>query len=257
MGLFKKISRKFSRDDVLTLSAALSFYVVLALAPLLLVILSVIGLLNISSIDEVISQIVSFTGPSVGEILRVFISDSSSSNRISLISLTIGTIISLVSASAILVQVNFSLNKIFKSEVDETLKKKIVKRISLMIFLFLLLMIIITSLSISSYFNIGYNLSGILIDQLISFLIFTGVFYLLYKYVPDRGFSNKNLLKGAVVSSILFVVGKYLISFYLSFSATSNSYGLAGAFIAFLIWVYFSSIVFFFGAEVIYVSSRP
>jgi membrane protein len=87
------------------------------------------------------------------------------------------------------------------------------------------------------------------IDLLVSFLVVSGLFALLFKYVPDAIIGWKDVWLGALVTGFLFTLGKYFIGAYLATTAVASSYGAAGSVVIVLIWAYYSALILFFGAE--------
>ena len=92
-------------------------------------------------------------------------------------------------------------------------------------------------------------------DLLLSLGIFTLLFSLLFKFVPNTEVAWRDILPGAVITALLFVAGKTLISYYLGQQGVGSTYGAAGSVVVFLVWVYYSAQIFFFGAELTYVYS--
>ena len=88
-----------------------------------------------------------------------------------------------------------------------------------------------------------------LLDILVSFSFVTILFAIIYKFLPDALIRWKDVWIGAALTSLLFTVGKFLIGFYLGSSGVASAYGAAGSLITVLLWVYYSSLIFFFGAE--------
>jgi membrane protein len=87
------------------------------------------------------------------------------------------------------------------------------------------------------------------LDLLISFLFITALFAMIYKFLPDVQIRWRDVWIGAALTSLLFSIGEFLIGFYLGHSSVTSSYGAAGSLITILLWVYYSSLIFFLGAE--------
>ena len=87
------------------------------------------------------------------------------------------------------------------------------------------------------------------INSIVSFVIVTALFAFIYKWLPAPSIAWRDVVIGAVVTSTLFTVGKFLIGFYLGNSAIASSFGAAGSLVVILLWIYYSSQIFFFGAE--------
>jgi membrane protein len=93
-------------------------------------------------------------------------------------------------------------------------------------------------------------------NQVISFCLITAMFAMMYKLLPDVPIRWKDVIVGAAATAVLFTLGKFLIALYLGHSSVGSAYGAAGSFVVFLIWIYYSSLLFFFGAEFTKVYSR-
>jgi len=91
---------------------------------------------------------------------------------------------------------------------------------------------------------------------LLSFVLITLLFALIYRLLPDVRLKRRDVLLGAVATSLLFVLGKTAIGFYLGRTSVASAYGAAGSLVVVLLWVYYSSLIFFFGAEITWVYSR-
>jgi membrane protein len=94
------------------------------------------------------------------------------------------------------------------------------------------------------------------LTELFSFVLMTLLFAVIYKILPDAELHWKDVRIGALLTGLLFAVGKYLIALYLSTSSIGSSFGAAGALILVLTWIYYSTVIFFFGAEFTKVYSR-
>jgi membrane protein len=92
---------------------------------------------------------------------------------------------------------------------------------------------------------------------LVSFLAVTLVFALIYRMLPDVHLAWRDVATGALLTALLFVAGKTLIGIYLGRTGMASAYGAAGSLVVVLLWVYYSSLVFFFGAELTRILSRP
>jgi membrane protein len=79
--------------------------------------------------------------------------------------------------------------------------------------------------------------------------VFTGLFALLFKYVPDVQLRWRDVWLGAGVTAVLFTIGKAVIGYYIGQASVGSAYGAAGSLVALLVWVYYSALIFFFGAE--------
>ena len=120
---------------------------------------------------------------------------------------------------------------------------------------FLLLVSLVISAVITSLtqfmgnFLGGAEILAHVLDLLVSFILVTALFAMIYKFLPDVRIRWRDVWIGAALTSVLFTVGKFLIGLYLGHSGVSSAYGAAGSLITVLLWVYYSSLIFFLGAE--------
>jgi hypothetical protein len=97
---------------------------------------------------------------------------------------------------------------------------------------------------------------GLILDVVLSLIVYSGVFVLLFKYLPDVKIGFHDVWRGAMATAVLFTIGKYLLTLYLTKGSSASAYGAAGSLAALLIWVYYSAQILFFGAELTQVYAR-
>lgn len=241
--------------DLMTLSAALSFYSVLALAPLLLITLSVVGLLGESAKNNLMIQIENLMGSQASQAINAIIQAANNNPKTGGLAGLFGILILLFSASGVFAQLQSSLNVIWQSDKQLTIStwswiRKRLLSIGMVLSLgFLGLVSLIISTILSSIFTQTGQLWE-LVNFIISGIIFSVLFSLIFKYLPDTKLTWRNAGVGGIVTSVLFILGKMLIGVYLGKSAVGSAYGAAGSLIVLLVWVYYSSLIVFSGAEI-------
>jgi membrane protein len=255
---------KWSDDKAPKLGAALSFYTIFSLAPLLIIIISVAGLLfgEEAARGEIVQQIEGLIGREGAEIVQTALKNTSNSES-GIIAILVSLFTSIVGSTIVFVELQDSLDLIWKvkPKPGRNLIKGLV-RDRLMSFAivvgagFLLLVSLIISAAISSLNNfISENLIIIpiwvleLINIIISFGIVYILFAMIYKILPDVHNGWSDVWIGALITSLLFVLGKYLIGIYIGTSTLSSTYGAAGSLVVLLLWVYYSAQIIFLGAE--------
>jgi membrane protein len=87
------------------------------------------------------------------------------------------------------------------------------------------------------------------LNQVVTFVVVTALFAVIFKYIPDAIIHWRDVWIGAAITSLLFTIGKYLIGLYLGTSSVGSAYGAAGSLVVLLVWIYYSSQILFFGAE--------
>ena len=264
--LLKLSYQDWKEDKASRLSAALAYYTIFSLAPMLLIIIAVTGLFW--SQDVVRSQVLNQIEGLVGAEGRVFISDllSSASNPAKDVLATIVGILTLLfGALGVFNELHNALNTIWEVKEEETtgfvesVKKVIFGRLlSFTMILgigFLLLVSLVISAALSAVQETIGNaipISEILLQILnliISIGVITVLFALIFKFLPDAEIAWRDVWLGAFVTALLFSLGKFLIGIYLGNSTVGSSFGAAGSLVVLLLWIYYSAQILLFGAE--------
>ncbi len=264
--LFMLTYQGWKEDKASRLSAALAYYTVFSLAPLLVIVIAITGLFW--QREAVQSQVMSQVEGLVGAEGRTFVSDllTSASNPAEGITATIIGIITLFfGALGVFNELHNSLNTIWDVKEEETkgflesIKKVVFSRLlSFTMILgigFLLLVSLVISAGLSAAQETIGNAIPIseIILQIINLVISIGaitvLFALIFKFLPDAEIAWRDVWLGAFVTAVLFSLGKLLIGLYLGNSAVASSFGAAGSLVLLLIWIYYSAQILFFGAE--------
>lgn len=258
----------FSEDEIFTRSAALAFYTTFSFAPLAILIVVFLGVIDIELQQQLVASISNLMGNQGAEVFKTVL--AASQDRPDLISFSgiISAGILLFSASLIFVQIQTTLNIIFKTSSDEiaatdeslfqTIKRLVFDRLVSIGILLAIIFIAIVSLVLSSAIDFIFpkdsQTVSYLINESFSFLVLSLSFCVIYKWMPDLQLKWKNTFIGAVITALLFVFGKFLIGLYIGQSAVGSAYGAAGSLVVLLVWVYYSSLIMFFGAEICWTS---
>jgi membrane protein len=249
----KKAVLDFIQDDAITLAAALAFYAMLSLAPLLVLTLTILGFLGESTQQRVIQQTETLIGPQASQGLELLLRNASAQRVEATFSAVIGLIAVILAATGVFVQLQYSLNRIFNVRTKRTaLKGWLYKRFASLLTVFAIGLVILAAVIASSVISFMFRGAGPaaqIINLAVSFVVFTLIFVILFRFLPDIVITWKDTLVGAVISGLLFVVGQYAIGRYLASSGTGSVYGAAGSLVILLLWVYYSSIILFLGAE--------
>ena len=264
--LLKLTYQDWKEDKASRLSAALAYYTIFSLAPLLVIVIAITALFWEQSAVQ--SQVMNQIEGLVGAEGRAFVSDllTSASNPARGITATVLGIITLFfGALGVFNELHNSLNIIWNVKEEETkgfvqvVKKVIIDRfLSFTMILgvgFLLLVSLVVSAGLSAVQETIGNaipLSEIILQILnliISIAAITVLFALIYKILPDAEIAWRDVWLGAFVTSVLFSIGKTLIGLYLGNSAIASSFGAAGSLVLLLVWIYYSAQILFFGAE--------
>jgi membrane protein len=260
--LVKESFREWSRDNVSRLAAALAYYTVFSLAPILVIAVSIAGwLLGQENVRmEVLGQIGEAIGPQARELVAEMI-DQAMRPEGGIIAGIIGLVALLVSATGVFAELQNSLNNIWGVMIRPgrgilaTIKDRLLAFGMVLAIGFLLLVSFIIDALISI---LGAHFVELLpfpatiirvLSLLISLAVVTALFALIYKYIPDVEINWRDVWIGAIITAILFTIGRFALSIYLARAGVASAYGAAGALVLILLWVYYSAQVLFLGAE--------
>ena len=253
----------FYADRAATMGAAIAFYTIFSIAPLLILVVATAGLAfgeeaAQGAIEQQLSELVG--AESAKAIQAAVASARDIGSGILATAIGLGTL--LIGATTVFTELQSALNVIWRAppRTGSTVWQLVrVRLLSLSLIAgigFLLLVSLVISALLAVFGSyIGRALPGWdvflnLLNFVISFAVTTMLFGLIYRILPDVWIAWRDVLFGAGVTALLFTVGKYLIGLYIGQSATASSYGAAGAFVVVLIWVYYSAQIFLFGAEI-------
>jgi membrane protein len=261
--LLKQTFMEWKDDNAPRLAAALSYYTAFALAPLLIVLISVVGFFfgEEAARGEIVRTLTSELGRDNAEFVENIVdSANDEEEEVSTFATVAGFVLLLAGATGVFGQLQSALNTIWDIQQTPggfwyTIRRRILSFGMLLVIGFLLLVSLIVSSLIAALdtFLIGMLPSFAFVLQiltfLISFSIITVLFALIYKYLPDAEVAWRDVFIGAAVTSILFNVGRWLLAIYLGRTSTASTYGAAGSLAVFLLWVYYSAQIVLFGAE--------
>src|SRR5450631_4221611 len=261
--VLKKASNGFIDDKIMKLSGALTFYMIFSMGPLLLIIITMCSIFfgHAAVEGRVYTQLEGFVGHDTAIQLQQIIQHAAISGKNTLATV-IGVAFLIIGASSVFAEMQDSINMIWglkpkpKSGWIAFLKNRLLS-FSIIISLGFLLLV---SLGFSALVEIiGRHLQSAipglsiviiyLINQVITLIITTFIFAVIFKVLPDANIKWKDILIGAVATTILFSLGKFGISFYISRSSIGSIYGTAGSLIVLLVWIYYSALILYFGAE--------
>jgi membrane protein len=261
--LFKRTFSGFISDNALQLSAALSYYTIFSLPPLLIIIISLSGFFY--GADAVRGEIFGQINGLVGNDAALQIQETlknvtlSSSN---VFATTLGIIILLIGASGVFAEIQDSINYIWgiKAKPKRGFIKFIYNRLMSFSMIGSVGFLLLVGLIINSIVDILNKRLVIIFpvntvyffyisNLLIVFVIITLLFIIIFKTLPDGKIAFRDSIIGASFTAFLFMIGKFAIGFYLGRNNIASIYGAAGSVILILIWVYYSAIILYFGAE--------
>ncbi|WP_428327650.1 YihY/virulence factor BrkB family protein [Mucilaginibacter sp.] len=253
----------FINDNGLKLSASLAYYTVFSIAPLLILIISIAGIVlgPDAANNKLYPQIAHYVGSGPAIQIQDALKNLQLSGK-SATAVVIGVITLLIGASSIFVEIQDSLNMIWrvKAKPKKGWLKLIQNRFlsfSLIISLgFLLLASLVVNLLLTALSTkiqhflpeiTGLILKGINLG--VTLIVISVLFGIIFKFLPDVKIKWKDVRSGAIFTAVLFMGGQYLINVYIEYTAKSSAYGAAGSILVILVWIYYTAAILYIGAE--------
>ena len=261
--LFKNSVMDFMDDNAMKFSAALSYYTIFALPPLIILIISLSGFFfeqkEVS--DYFYLQITDLIGENTAIELKTAM-EKVTVNREGILPTIIGVGILLFSASGVFAEIQSSINYMwgFTAKPNKSIIRLVKNRLLSFAMIASVGFVLLVSLMLNSIVSLFYNYLASffaeetlhlvnILNNILVFSIITLLFALIFKTLPNGKIRWKDTFVGAAFTAILFMIGKFGIGLYLGTTAQSSLYGAAGSIIIMLIWVYYSAMILYFGAE--------
>jgi membrane protein len=268
-GLLKETFDEWNEDKASRLAAALAYYTIFSLAPLLIIAIAIAGSIfgEEAARGEIVGQIQGLVGRSGAEVIETAIENANKPATGTIASL-ISIVALLFGATGVFSQLRDALNTIWEVQPKPGRPLKGFIRQNILSFTmvlgigFLLLVSLIISAvlaAINSYFSNllpGFDLMWRIANFIISFGVTTLMFAMMFKFLPDAKITWGDVLIGAVITSLLFSIGRFLLGAYLGNGSFGSTYGAAGSLVVILAWVYYAAQILFFGAEFTQVYAR-
>jgi membrane protein len=262
--LLKTTFFQWRQDQASLMAAALAYYTVFSLAPLLIIVIAIAGAVfgEQAAKGELVAQIQGLIGKDGAQLIQTAIEnarqlDPSQGPIPTLIN--IGLLLS--GATVIFGQLQQSLNRIWNVEpkpgngILDFLRKRFLSFSMVLVIAFLLLVSLVISTTLVILGNSlrdlvpGFTYLWQLLNFLVSFGIITLLFAMMFKILPDAKIAWKDVWMGAALTAVLFEIGKFLLGFYLGKTSLASAYGAAGSLVIILTWVFYSAQILFLGAE--------
>ncbi|MGI8961375.1 MAG: YihY/virulence factor BrkB family protein [Bryobacteraceae bacterium] len=256
---------EWSKHKAPRLGASLAFYTLLSLTPLLLVVVSIVGLVFGQSAAEhyIIQQVQMLIGGPGAKTIQAVLQGSHNTTH-GIIATVVGLVTLLFGASGVLIELQDALNTIWEVPTPTlTGWSKITGFVKQRLFSFAIVLaigfLLVVSLALSAWIAaIGALSASILpgqeivlhvLNALVSFVVITGLFAAIYKIMPDVRIEWRDVVLGGAATSLLFTIGKFVLGLYLGKASIASTYGAAASIVVLVIWMYYSGQIFFFGAE--------
>lgn len=260
--VFKATYKGWMEDKGPRLGAALSYYTIFSLAPLLLIAIGVAGLIfgEKAAQGAIVQQIQGVVGQQAGSAIQTMI-EAGRKPSAGIIASILGAIGLLLGASGMFGEIQDALNGIWRAKRNKThgiwqfIKARFLSWATVLGTGFLLLVSLLLSAALTGaekYLANVLPMNGVvleLLDLFVSFVVITLLFAMIFKVLPERRISWSDVWIGAGVTSALFTAGKYLIGLYIGKSVSASVYGAAGSLVLIVAWVYYSAQILYFGAE--------
>ena len=267
--LLKEAFKEWQEDKASLLAAALAYYTVFSITPLLVIAIAIAGAVfgQDAAQGEIVAQINQLVGQQGAEAIETALNNANQP-QIGSIASIISVIVLLVGASGVFAQLQEALNTVWNVRTKSDagiwgfIRKRLLSFGMVLAIGFLLLVSLVISAMLSGIGKLEINiLPGMtVIWQILNFTVSFGfislLFALIYKYLPDVTIRWKDVWVGAIITALLFTAGKFLIGLYLGRGSLGSAYGAAGSLIVFLAWVFYSAQILLFGAEFTQVYTR-
>jgi len=257
--LFKETYNEFSADKAQRLAAALAYYTLFSIAPLLLISIAIAGLVfgKSQAQAQIIGQIRQLMGDAGGKAITEMLV-SAAKPKTGTLAIVIGAITLLMGAAGVFGQLKDALNTIWNVPAKKEggilaiLKARFLSFAMVLGVGFLLLVSLVIDAALSALSSALWQP----VQLLVSFAVVTLLFAMIFRYLPDIHPEWRDVWFGAAFTALLFVLGKFGLGLYLGKSAIGSSYGAAGSLVVMLVWTFWSANILFFGAEFTQVYAR-
>lgn len=251
----------FIRDDAMEMAAAVAFYSVLSLGPIVVITLTIVDKVwgDLSTREQVVQQVETLAGKESARVVEVVISAAAQPRGFGAAAI-VSIVTLIVAANGVFAQLQAAMNKVWNVKPHQRwvwgfFRRRLIS-LSMLIFVSLAVIASLVSTAIISlavqYLGDDPTISIVLPRYLAagsSFVIFTLLFGIMFRVLPDVTVPWIDVWVGATVTAVLFAIGKELIGLYLRSAGVGSAYGAAGSLVVFLVWIYYSAIILFAGAE--------
>jgi len=269
LGLFKQTISEFSGDKVPRLGAALAYYTIFSLAPLLLIVIAISGIVfgHEAAQGKIFDQFRGALGPTTAAAMQDMVKNAAKP-KAGTIATILGGVTLLLGASGVFGQLKDALNTIWDVKPKEgrgimgMIKDRFLSFAMVFGLGFLLLVSLVIDTAIAAMGKFaGSHLPGgealwHIVEMFFSFVVITVLMAGIFRLLPDLKIEWRDVWLGAALTSILFVLGKFALGIYFAKSAVGSSFGAAGSLVLVLLWVYYSAQILLFGAEFTQVYAR-
>jgi len=269
IGKLQLLSEAITRsmdDDCTTMAAALAYYTTFSIAPLLLIVISIVGLVfgRQAVQHQIQAQLQGLIGQGPASQIGAMVQNAGQHSSTGVVGAVLGIIALVGGATGAFTQLQASLNRVWHVKLDPRsggvknfLGQRILSLGMILAIAFLLLVSLLVSAALAAFGSfissfLPHGFAGPLlmaIGFIVSLAIIAALFAAIFKVLPDVTITWRDVWIGAGITAILFTAGKFLIAIYLGHSGAASSYGAAGSFVLVVLWIYYSAMILLFGAE--------
>ncbi len=267
--LARETFQEWRRDDALTLGAALSYYTAFSLAPLLVVVIAIAGLVfgREAVQGRIVTEIGGLIGRGGAEAVQTMIANASREES-GPVAAIVAVCLTLFGASGVFAQLQSTMNRIWNvpplrtGGVKAMLRARAVSFGMVLGIGFLLLVSLVVSAAIAALDSLAADVVPDveallhLLNTALSLAFITVLFAMIFRVLPDVHIRWRDVWIGAGVTALLFTLGKFLIGLYIGRTGVTSVFGAAGSLVVILLWVYYSAQILFLGAEFTQVYTR-
>src|SRR3954463_9006514 len=259
LGLFKDTANSWSADYAPSMGAALSYYTLFSIAPLLLIAIAIAGFIfgAEAARGQIFEQLAGMVGPDGAKAIEGMIAAADQPKQ-GLVATIIGIVTLILGATTVFGELQNAMDRIWRAPAREQItgwwnliRTRLLSFGMVLGIAFLLTVSLIFSAAVSAlgkWWGVGEAIGHVL-ELAISFGLVTVLFALIYKFIPRVHVAWRDVWIGAAVPSALFAIGKFAIGLYLGKSSVASAFGAAGSLVVLMVWVYYSAQIFLFGAE--------
>lgn len=266
--LAKQTFKEYSADKAPRLGAALSYYTVFSLAPVLILVISIAGLAfgKEAAQGRIVSELQGVLGPEGAEGVQTMLAKANDTGS-GIVSTVVGFLMLLVGATGVLIELQGAINTVWKvapkpgGGIKELIRERLLSFGLILSFGFILLVSLVVSALLAGLGGMmskiipGWVIFGYLLNYAVALGVMTALIAMIYKILPDVKIAWRDVWVGALVTSVLFQIGKFAIGLYIGKASVGSPFGAAGSLAVLLVWVYYSSQIILLGAEFTRVSA--
>ena len=261
-GLLRDTISEWQFNEVSLLAASLAYYTVFSLAPLLIIVMMIVGAIfgEEAAKEQIVARMTELVGGQAAEVIATAITNMRTDATGGPFRLIFSLGFLLFGASGIFAQIQDALDRIWevepapKQKIFNFLRKRLLSFAMILVIAFLLLVSFISNTILAAFVDVlntivpGYGYWWQLLSLLLTFGVTTFIFGAIFTILPDAEISWRNTVVGAVITAILFLIGQSLFGLFLRQSNFGSAYGVAGSFVILITWVYYAAQVLLLGA---------